>query len=420
MSLNIKIIIFFTLILLVSVSASYGEKTKIQFLLPSGATTEMSRMYLNMIKDFEKKNSDIDVILKPKSNYNDVLNTAIKLAAKNKGVGVIAVEISELLTLKDANAIITLDDLMKKSEGGKKAYLDTIIPGFLANSYGDDQKLYGIPLMRSTPVIYYNMDILNKAGITTEQLPDNWTELTMTLKKLKKATGKAPFVLAPTWYGWLFEAFVRQSGGALSNKDNTQVQFDDPATIEALSFWKKLLDEGLMKRHRGSWKSTMNLFSKGNTPIIYYSSGGMGHLVTKAKINWMTKVMPKNKFYGTSVGAANLFISKHMTPEQEEASWKLIQFLTTPHIQAQISNKSGYFPVVQEAFDHPLLKKRYSLIQFKEARKQLDYANAKIMTRNYMEIRKILKDAIDRTLDENMPAKESLKIGQKEAQKWLK
>jgi hypothetical protein len=42
------------------------------------------------------------------------------------------------------------------------------------------------------------------------------------------------------------------------------------------------------------------------------------------------------------------------------------------------------------------------------------------MTRNYVEIRKILKNAIDRTLDEGMSPEDSLKIAQQEAQKWLR
>ena len=109
-----------------------------------------------------------------------------------------------------------------------------------------------------------------------------------------------------------------------------------------------------------------------------------------------------------------------MTTEEKQAAWKLVKFLLQANVQAKISNKTGYFPVVQSAFDEPILKERYAMEPFKRARKQLDYASAKIMTRNSIKIRDVLKAAIDRTLDDGMSAKQSLKIAQQEAQKWLK
>lgn len=109
-----------------------------------------------------------------------------------------------------------------------------------------------------------------------------------------------------------------------------------------------------------------------------------------------------------------------MSNDEKRAAWELARFLLKPSNQAQISIKSGYFPVVQAAFEEPILRKRYSLEPFKRARKQLEFASAKIMTRNYVEIRKILKNAIDRTLDEGMSPEDSFKTAQQEAQKWLR
>ena len=290
----------------------------------------------------------------------------------------------------------------------------------MGNSLGDDGKYYGLPLFRSTPEIYYNMKILKKAGISEKQLPKTWDQLTKTLIKIKKSTGKPPFGLAGTWYGWLFEAFVRQNGGALSNENNTQVLFDSPATIGALNYWKKLYNQGLMDRVH-DWKATINGFVNFKKyALVYYSSGGMAFVNKRAKFPWMVDLMPKNKMYSTPVGGANVFLSSNMSKEETKAAWKLVKFLHEPSNQATISNQSGYFPVVPEAFDQPLLKKRYNQKQFENARKQLKYAKAKIMTRNYMEIRKILKKAIDETLDKDVPAKTSLKKAQKEAQRWLR
>lgn len=401
---------------------SFAEKTKINIHIPSGVTSEMSRLYSRIINDFERTHPQIDVIFHPSNSYQQVLQNVLTLNNQNKSAGVAAVEISQLLTLRKANAIIALDEFVDAEKDD--SFIKAFVPEFLANSYGNDGKLYGIPLIRSTPIIYYNMSTLKKAGIDRDKLPSTWQELTATLKKIKAVTGSPPFILAPQWYDWLFEAFVFQNNGTLANQNNSQVQFDHPATIEALAYWKMLLDSGLMSRYGGSWKSMINGFSQGTFPVIYYSSGGLGKLVDmesqdKLGFEWMTDIMPKNKTYSTPVGAANMFLSQHMSPKEKKAAWLLVNHLLQPEIQAQISYESGYFPVVKFAYKEKNLIQRYSTEQFKRAIKQLSYSKAKIMTLNAVQIRNILKAAIDRVLDDNMDAKESLSRAQHESQKWL-
>ena len=167
---------------------TFADKTSLGLYIPSAVTAEMSRLYLNIINDFEDDHPTIDVMLHPSNSYQQVLQSTLKLNQQHKGAGVAVIEISQLLTLKDAQAILALDDFINKEKGGKAGFLKMFIPGFLANSYGDDGKLYGLPLIRSTPLIYYNLNILKKAGIELAQLPTTWPELTVILEKVKTIT----------------------------------------------------------------------------------------------------------------------------------------------------------------------------------------------------------------------------------------
>jgi len=423
MKTPLTVFLYIFLLLMLSPTAFSDDKTTVQFHIPSSATVEMSRMYRDMLTVFENKNPSIHIDFQPSSNYDGVLNKVLELSYNNKSFGVAVIEISELFTLKEANAIISFDKVLNKNEMSE--VIKFITPEFLVNSYSKDGGFYGIPLMRSTPIIYYNMSHLKKIGITEDGLPKNWNELVVALQKLKKEYNKAPFVLANDWYDWLFEAFVKQNGGALTNKHNTQVQFDHPATIDTLTFWKYLYDEGLMTRTYGSWKANLNGFLAGQHSVIYYSTGGLGVLAEEEdeaslKFEWMVDLMPKNKIYSTPFGGANLFLSAQMTQDETKAAIKLIKFFLEPENQAKISKNSGYFPVVKEAYNDPLLKKLYSRKQFKRAKTQLDYANTRMMTKHNDLIRIILKKAIDRTLEDNIPPAISLKEAQKSADKLLR
>ena len=412
--MNIKI--FILAILLANLSYANKAQTTLQVYIPSGVTSNLSRVYNNIIKDFEEINPNIKIIFNPKNSYKQTQEVLLSLTNSKQSAGVVVIELSELLTLVQNNSVIPLDLFINED----KKLLDTFIPKFLKNSYGNDGKIYGLPIFRSTPIIYYNMDILKQIGITQSQLPKNWNELREILQKLKNHTGEIPMILPDQWYDWLFESFVFQSGGALSNSDHSKVLFNHSSTIEALTFWKELIDKGLMKRRFGSWKSAINLFANGKYPVVYYSTGGMGKLQKENKINWTTTIMPKNKVYGTSVGAASIFLSNYMKDNEKKAAWKFTKFLLAQKQQVTISLASGYLPVIKSAYNNTKLEQRYNLHPFAEAKKQLEYTYPKIMVKNYSKIREILKKAITRSLDKGMPPKQSLNIAQKEAQKWLK
>ena len=48
-------------------------------------------------------------------------------------------------------------------------------------------KLYGVPYLRSTPVLYYNKTLFKKAGLNPEEGPKNWEELASFSKQLASA-----------------------------------------------------------------------------------------------------------------------------------------------------------------------------------------------------------------------------------------
>ena len=411
-------------LIFIFIIASAQAKTKdveLQFHVPSAVTSESSRLYLNLIRDFELQHPNIKINFFPENSYDEVLNKVIQHASQQRASGVFVAEISELLTLKYASAIIPLDDFLKNHTSSVNAYLGEFLPSFLENSFDDHGRLYALPLFRSTPLIYYNLDKLEQVGYSDDQLPATWNELEVLLQKLYAFSNKTPLGLANTWYDWIFESFVRQNGGSLANNTNTQVLFDSKPVVESLTFWQDLFRSRLMARVQGSWKAAINGFVfKQNYPVIYYSSSGIDSVNKNASFRWTASVMPGKEKFAASVGAGNIFVSTFLNEDQKVAAWELLRYLTQPEIQAKIAFHTGYFPVIKKAFASKDLAQRYNFTPYKNALKQLEYAEAKVMTRDFKWIRQILKNAIDESLDDMIPAKESLKRAQTLASERLK
>jgi hypothetical protein len=114
-------------------------------------------------------------------------------------------------------------------------------------------KLSGLPYFVSARgTIATNKVILDKAGVTTEQLPKTWTEIYDMCRQLKSSGAVEGPPLLPHWFtagvwfgvswGYLFECLNR--GAVLFDDANTPV-FDDN-TLAILTEWRGLLEEGLV------------------------------------------------------------------------------------------------------------------------------------------------------------------------------
>src|SRR5262245_34317855 len=78
-------------------------------------------------------------------------------------------------------------------------------------------KVYGVPFAISLPIVYYNLDLVKKAGGSEERLPTTWDEIVLLAKKIG--------ALAPDTHGivfewsitgnWLWQAPVFANGGTM-------------------------------------------------------------------------------------------------------------------------------------------------------------------------------------------------------------
>ncbi|WP_416347056.1 ABC transporter substrate-binding protein [Devosia sp.] len=114
-----------------------------------------------------------------------------------------------------------------------------------------DGEVYIVPTMLGIQQIYYRRDILDAAGISTEQ-PRNWDELLERAREIKEKTGKYA-LLFPAGVSWGQGAFnegfqhliVGSSTPELSTDDG-KLDLRSDGVREVFEFYKALIDEDLM------------------------------------------------------------------------------------------------------------------------------------------------------------------------------
>jgi multiple sugar transport system substrate-binding protein len=114
----------------------------------------------------------------------------------------------------------------------------------LRTAFTYNKKFVCAPKDSSTLALAVNTTLWKKAGLTPADYPKTWDDLEKVAKKLttKKVTG----LVVDSSYNEL-GAFLKQSGGWITNPAQTAVTADSAANLKALTFVKKMLGEGVLK-----------------------------------------------------------------------------------------------------------------------------------------------------------------------------
>ncbi|MFJ5219294.1 extracellular solute-binding protein [Streptomyces sp. NPDC088354] len=160
---------------------------------------------------------------------SDLANKTLLAAQQDNSPDILIVDNPVVSTLAEAGVLTTTDD--NKLDTSK-----TDANLLAAGQSGG--KTYGTPIGANTLALYYNKEVLRKAGVDASSVKD-WESLTAALAKVKKAGKKGiTFSAIGTEEGsFQFLPWFWGSGAKLTALDSAQ-------GVTALSLWKGWLDNG--------------------------------------------------------------------------------------------------------------------------------------------------------------------------------
>ncbi|TBL80754.1 ABC transporter substrate-binding protein [Paenibacillus thalictri] len=161
------------------------------------------------------------------------------LAASNNMPDVVRMDYSKITSYVNKNLLLPLDDYVKD----KTIDLEGVNP--IHNAGGTfNNKLYGVNIGNNALVMFYNPDLLAKAGVTPPGDNYSWEQYEKDLKTIKDKLG----IYGDTHLAQLhFGVWLRQKGSALFNKTSDGLGYTDDKLF--VDFFKQQLrwqKEGLI------------------------------------------------------------------------------------------------------------------------------------------------------------------------------
>jgi len=285
-----------------------------------------------------------------------------------------------------------MDDYIKASGVDMSDFQE----GLMKNSYYEDQ-CYGLPYLRSTPIMYMNTTIIKEAGLDPVG-PKTWEELAEYIRVVHDKTGK--YGLSQHSYIWTFEAFMMEHGSSVLNEEETATNINNDASKRIIDFYSELAQEGAVHLISSGESDKMKADVMNQDAAIWFgSTGDLTNNLQIASDNGFeitTAFIPKANQYGVPTGGANLIMTSSISDEHKDAAWVFIEWMTSKEQTIKASQNTGYLPTRISAKDAEEMLALYEEIpQYKVALEQLTYSTGRPMNPGYAESSKAIVDALD-------------------------
>lgn len=211
--------------------------------------------------------------------------------------------------------------------------------------------LVSAPFNKSDYVLFYNIDDLKKAGISTP--PKTWTELEQDAIKLKKA-GEPTFGMQANYY--TFEMLLMQAGGQILNKNNTKAAFDSAAGKKALEFMYKLANTDKAATVINADAYLSDGFNT-NEYAMDIDTVAAESYITNKDVHFMTAPLPKGVKAAVPTAGTNIVVFNSATAAQKQAAGEYLNFLLSDASTVNWSEATGYLPVRTSAIKDPAWNK---------------------------------------------------------------
>jgi multiple sugar transport system substrate-binding protein len=342
------------LLLAASPVTSYAQSTSISVLVEAGTI----QYHEEIAKEYMALHPDVKVEFRsPVSDYSELVRQTLLDAQTNSLADVGFFGNFTLVTLAERGIAQPLDArIAAESDWSSLGYDASTLSVARLN---DTQ--YGIPFAVSLPVIFYNADLVEKAGGNPDSLPQTWDEIIALSAKIDDLGTDVSGLYIRMEDAWIWQCMVFGAGGEMISADGKTAAFDDPAGQAAIAVLARAGSEAKMPAI--SWTQSRQQFSAGQLGILVGSSAIIEGLKGGAGDRFEIKAAPFPNLTETSKlpAGGNTGVVLATDPTRQDAAWDYLKFATGPVGQTIMVKATGYMPVNSIAVsDNALLGEFYA------------------------------------------------------------
>ncbi|HEX9295949.1 MAG TPA: ABC transporter substrate-binding protein [Polyangiaceae bacterium] len=232
-----------------------------------------------------------------------------------------------------------------------------LLPGLdQAGTYvgGAGRPLVAVPFNRSTPIMYMNGRLLDRAGV---ERPETWDDLREAANRLTERRGSEVsvwgFECPVSWWFWV--ALVAAAGGKLVDPDG-RITLGDEAGVRALEWWQTLVHRDRVMRpplgrDYNAWQVTTQDFLSGRAAILWSTTAFLRYIEENARFEVRVAPLPGNVKRAVPTGGTFFVLLRGARGREKRAAWEFLRWMVMPRQTIEWATSTGYLPVTGSAVE---------------------------------------------------------------------
>ena len=315
-----------------------------------------------MIQKFNESQSDYVVVGTNKGNYDETMNAGVAAFRAKKQPHILQVFEVGTQTMMQSGAIYPVHKLM--ADAGFKIDWSNYLQAVLSYYMDAEGNLMSMPFNSSTPIMYYNVSMFEKAGIAPLSKTDaiTWDELGEITKKLVDG-GIAPNGMVTAWQSWTqVENYSAIHNIPFASKSNgyqgldTELMINNPMVTNHIERLKEWAGDKRFMYGGQKYQGPKSEFIAQNAAVYIDSVSGIAKLKKAVSdFKWDAAPLPveasmKNP-QNSIIGGASLWVLQGHSQKEYEGVAAFLKFLAGNEMQSYWHKETGYFPITLNAYN---------------------------------------------------------------------
>ena len=294
-------------------------------------------------KKFMEENPDIKITFaNPSATYEEGIQTIMRQAGTAEMPDLTFIGLNRLRMVNERDIPVDLGPFIAKDGNmAEQGFSENILK--LAQVGG---KQVGLAFATSNPIMYYNADLVRKAGGDPENPPKTWDEVIALGGKIK-ALGDGNEGIDFRWQGddWMFSALLFGAGGEMLSEDESKVAFNGPEGEKAVEVLDRMVKEGglpVLTKQAGE-----QAFVAGKVGFAFQTTGALRNTIKNVgdKFDLRTAHIPLiDPAKGKLPTGGNAVVILTRDAKKQEAAWKFAKFAAGPYGASVVVPGTGYVP----------------------------------------------------------------------------
>ncbi|ARO15615.1 glycerol-3-phosphate-binding periplasmic protein precursor ugpB [Ketogulonicigenium robustum] len=325
---------------------------------------ELGAKLESIVADFNASQDEYTVVPVYRGTYEESLvGTIAAFRANEQPVLVQVYEVGTGTMMAAKGAVYPVYQLMADTDQAfdPSSYLSAVV-GYYSDTDGN---MLSMPFNSSTPILYYNKTVFEKAGLDPNQPPRTWEEMEAFSRQIISSDAASCGIAlsyAATWVGTEnFSAWHNQPIATLENGFGglgTELQLNGPLQVRFWEDLKKWQDEGVFNYGgpAGAPEAAPSFYAQTCAMFIGSSASRAGIMANAKDFEVGYGFQP---YYGdvegapqnSIIGGATLWVLRGHDEAEYKGAAEFLTYLSSPEVQADWHQSTGYLPITQAAYE---------------------------------------------------------------------